>query len=57
MFYRINKDEGDESLALPALSKRCCQCNFSEIFGIVSSSQVGITIYPIDHCYDDTKHY
>ena len=42
----------------PSFSKRCWQCNFSEIFkGRSSSNYVGIRTISPNFSYDETKHY
>ena len=54
VLYRINKDEGNESVS--STLKRCCQCDFSEILGRSFSSCLGLRNIPSDVCYDDTKY-
>ena len=61
VFYRINKDKGDES-ASSTFSKTCCQCNFSEILKgreIIlepfRNSKYLISCLLLS--YDDIKHY
>ena len=59
--YRINKDEGNESVPRLALPLRRNDVN--TIFltyskeGRLSSSHIGIQNIPSDVCYDDTKNY
>ena len=58
VLYRINKDEGDESLPLLAFRRNAASAIFLENSkGRLSSSHVGIPNIPSDVFYDDTKHY
>ena len=59
VLYRINKDEGDESLPLLAFQWHVVNAIFLKYSkeGRLSSSHVGIRNIPSDVCYDDTKHY
>ena len=58
--YRINKGEGEESLALLPFRRLV---NVNAIFlkyskeGRLSSNHLGIRNIPSDACYGDTKHY
>ena len=57
--YRINKDEGDESLPLLAFRRHVASVIFLKYSkeGRLCSSHLGIRNMPSDVCYDDTKHY
>ena len=60
VIYCINKDECNESLAPSRFLERCCQYNFSEILKrrqIIFEPGRNSLKYPINDCYDDTKHY
>ena len=59
MLHRFNKDEGDESVTLPAFQRHVVNAIFLKYSkeGRLSSSHVGIRNIPSDVCYDDTKHY
>ena len=59
VLYRINKDEGDESLPLLAFRRDVVNAIFLKYSkeGRLSSSHVGIRNIPSDVCYDDTKYY
>ena len=59
VFYRINKDEGDEPLSLLAFRRDVVNAIFLKYSkeGRPSSSRVGIQNVPSDVCYDDIKHY
>ena len=58
VFYRINKDEGDESLTLLAFRRDVGNAIFLEYSkeGGLSSGYVGIRNVPSNVCYDNTKH-
>ena len=59
VIYCINKDECNESLAPSSFLERCCQYNFSEILKrrqIILEPGRNSPKYPINDCYDDTKH-
>ena len=57
--YRINKNEGDESLPLLAFQRDVVNAIFLKYSkkGILYSSNVRIRNIPSDACYDDKKHY
>ena len=59
ILYRINKDEGDETLPLLAFQGHVVNAIFLKYSkkGRLSSSHVGIRNIPLDVCYGDTKHY
>ena len=59
VLYRINKDEGDESLPLLAFRGHAVNAIFLKYSreGRLSSSHLGIRNIPSDVCCDDTKHY
>ena len=59
VLYRINKDEGDESLPLLTFRRHIVNAIFLKYSkeGRLSSSHLGIRNIPSDVCYDDTKHY
>ena len=58
VFYRINKDEGNESLTLLALRRDVGNAIFLEYSkeGRLSSGYVEIRNIPSIVCYDNTKH-
>ena len=57
--YRINKDEGDESLPLLAFRSHFVKVIFLKYSkeGRLCPSHLGIRNISSDFCYDDTKHY
>ena len=57
VLYRINKDEGDESLLLVAFQRHAVNAIFPKYSkeGRLSSSHVGIRNIPSDVYCDDTK--
>ena len=59
VLYRINKDEGNESLPLLAFRRDTVNAIFSKYSkkGRLSTSHIGIRNIPSDVCYEDTKHY
>ena len=59
VLYRINKDEGDESLPLLAFRRHVLNAIFLKYSreGRLSSSHLRIRNITSDVCYDDTKHY
>ena len=59
VLHRINKDEGDEPLLLPAFRRHAVNVislKYSKE-GILCWSHLGIRNIRSDVCYDDTKHY
>ena len=58
VLYRINNDEGDESLPLLAFRSYVVNEFFLKYSkeGRLCSSHLGIRNIPSDVCYDDTKH-
>ena len=59
VLYRINKDEGDQSLFFLAFRRDIVNAFFLKYSkeDRLSSSNVGIRNISSDVCYDDTKHY
>ena len=59
VLYRINKDEGDESLPLLAFRRHVVNAIFlkNPKEGKLSSNLLGIQNIPSDVCYDDTNYY
>ena len=59
VLYRINSDEGDESLLLLAFRRHVVNAIFLKYSkeGRLSSSHLGIQNILSDVSYDDTKHY
>ena len=59
VLYRINKDEGDESLSFLVFWRHIAKAIFLKYSkeGRVSSSHVGTRNISSDVCYDVTKHY
>ena len=59
VLYRINKDEGDESLPFLVFWRHIVNAIFLKYSkeGRLSSSHVGIRNIPSDVCHDVTKHY
>ena len=59
VFYRIKKDEGDESLPLLVFRRHSVNAVFLKYSkkGRLSSSHVGIRNIPSNVCNDDTKLY
>ena len=59
VLYRINKDEGDETLPVLAFQRHVANAIFLKYSkeGRLSSNHSGIRNVPSDVCYDDTKHY
>ena len=59
IFYRINKDEGDESLSLLTFQRNGANAIFLKYSkeGSLSLSHVGIRNVSSDVCYADTRHY
>ena len=59
VLYRINKDEGVESLPFLFFQRHIVNAIFLKYSkeGRLSSSHVGIRNIPSDVCYDVTKHY
>ena len=59
VLYRINKDEGDESLPFLVFWRHIVNAIFLKYLkeGRLSSSHVGIRNIQSDFCYDVTKHY
>ena len=57
--YRIERDEGDESLPLLVFRRHIANAIFLKYSqeGRLSSSHVGIRNIPSDVCNDDKKHY
>ena len=57
VLYRINKDEGDESLPVLAFRRDVVNAIFLKYskVGRSSSNPVGIRNVPSDECYDDTR--
>ena len=58
VLYRINKDEGDESLSFLVFRRHIANAIFLKYSkkGRLSSSQEGNRNIPPDVCYDATKH-
>ena len=59
LYYRINKDEGDESLPFLVFRRHVVNAIFLKYSkkGRFSSSHVGIRNILSDVCYDDANHY
>ena len=59
VLYRINKDEGDESLPFLVFWRNIANAIFLKYSkeGRLSSSYIGTRNTPSDVCYDVTKHY
>ena len=59
VLYRINRDEGDESLPFLVFRRHIVNAIFLKysMEGRLFSSHVGIGNIPSDVCYDDAKHY
>ena len=59
VLYRINKDEGEESLSLLAFRRDVFNAFFLKYSkeGRLSLSHLGIRNIPSDICYDGKKHY
>ena len=59
VLYRINKDEGDESLPLPVFRRHVFNAIFLKNLkeGRLSSSHIGIRNISSDVCYADTKNF
>ena len=59
VLYRINKDEGDESLPFYSFLKTYCPCNFSETFKErqIILEPCSIRNIPSYVFYDVTEHY
>ena len=59
VFYRVNKDAGEESLLFLVFRGHIVNATFLKYSkkGRWSSSHVGVWNIPSDTCYDDTKHY
>ena len=59
VLYRVNKDEGDESLPFLVFRRHIVHVIFLKYSkeGRLTSSHVGIRNMSLDVCYNDTKHY
>ena len=58
VLFRIDKNEGDESLSILAFRRDAVNAIFEySNEGGLSSTHVGIQNIPSDVCYDGTKHY
>ena len=59
VLYRVDKDEGDESLPFPAFRRDAVNSTFLKYSkeDRLSSSQVGIRNILADVCCNETKHY